>query len=99
MTEELKELALTLFCTDLGYTKKTTPAEILDLMTSKLAQAYERLAEAKIVVDGSSAADVDLLVCYAAWLYRGRINQQQQPLQLHRLLRERQAKAVLGGVV
>lgn len=99
MTDDLKERALTMFCADLGYSRQTTPPAILDLMRSKLAQAHDRLADAKIFVDGSSEADVDLLVCYAAWLYRARVNQQPQSSLLRRLLRERQARSVLGGAV
>lgn len=95
MTDNLKELAMALFLTDLGYKKIGTPLEILDLMQSKLDQAMQRLAGAGIHVDETEPADVDLLVCYAAWLYRGRVNQQAMPVQLRRVLRERQADGLL----
>ena len=95
MTDKLKDLAMALFLTDLGYKKTGTPPEILDFMQSKLEQAMQRLAGAGILVDETAPADVDLLVCYAAWLYRGRVNQQAMPVQLRRVLRERQANGLL----
>ena len=95
MTDNLKELAMALFLTDLGYKKIGTPPEIFDIMQSKLEQAMQRLAGAGILVDETVPADVDLLVCYAAWLYRGRVNQQAMPVQLRRVLRERQADGLL----
>lgn len=96
MTEKLKELATALFCADLGYVRKTTPSEIMALMESKLEQANQRLVAAGIAVEENTPADVDLLVCYAAWLYRSRINQQAMPVQLRKMLRERQADGLLG---
>lgn len=95
MDDRLKEIAMALLYADLGFSAKSIPAEIASVVESKLAQGHQRLLAAGITVAADEAADVDLLVCYAGWLYRSRINQQAMPLQLRRLLRDRQAQLLL----
>ena len=83
--------AVALTYADLGFTPSTVPQATAELVANKIDAAAVELADAGIAVDESSPRDMELLVMYAAWLYRGRIRQTDKPLMLQRLLRNRQA--------
>lgn len=95
LPDSMQEVALAILCTDLGFIRKNVLPEVLDLLKAKLATAYQRISGAGIVLNIDEFSDVDLLVSYAAWLYRGRINQTPMPEQLRWMLKNRQAYALL----
>lgn len=95
MSDSMQEIALSLLCTDIGFTRNNVPLEVLDLLKAKLSTAYQRVEGAGIALDPNDYGDIDLLVSYAAWLYRGRIQQTQMPEQLRWLLKNRQAYDIL----
>lgn len=88
--------ALALLKTDLGH-YGPVPEGVDSLLQVKLDDAEGELRDAGIVLDLTSHRDLDLLVMYAAWLYRGRIHQTDKPLMLQRLLRNRQVAKCTGG--
>ena len=63
---------------------------LFDLLKAKLNAADRELRDAGLELTTSNLDDLDLLVCYAAWLYRGRVKQQDKPLMLKTLLHNRQ---------
>lgn len=95
MNDAMQKTALALLCADIGFTKEKVPAEVLDLLKAKLSTAYQRIEGAGIALNPNDYGDIDLLVSYAAWLYRGRIQQTLMPDQLRWLLKNRQANDLL----
>lgn len=91
MTDAVTELVLALLCTDLGFLRANLPDEVLELLKAKIAQAEQRIAGAGVDLSAGSLADADLIASYAAWLYRGRVQQLAMPIQLRWLLKNRQA--------
>lgn len=89
--------AFKLLRVNLGYGPGSVPPAVKDSMHNKLDAAAAELADAGIPIDETNARDLELLVCYAQWLYEGRSQQTAQPLQLRRLLRNRQAAIQTGG--
>ena len=83
--------AYNLLRADLGLPADAVPADVEALLGNKLSAARAELLDAGIVIDDSQPHDLELLVMYAAWLYRGRVQQTAKPLMLQRLLRNRQA--------
>lgn len=83
--------AYNLLRTDLGLPADGVPADVEALLDNMLSAARSELSDAGISVDETVPQDLQLLVMYAAWLYRGRIQQTAKPLMLQRLLRNRQA--------
>ena len=85
------ETAFNMLCTDLGFLPASVPESVGDLLKLKLDAAAAELSDAGIAVDETVPQDLELLVLYAAWLYRGRVQQSAKPWQLQRLIRNRQA--------
>ena len=94
MTDATKAIALSLLCTDLGFMPANLTEELKEFLEAQLASAEERLKNAGINLS-ENLADTDLLVSYAAWLYRGRMQQLAMPVQLRWMLRNRQAHSLL----
>ena len=72
------ELALSLLKTDLGYPGKV-PEEVEDFMNAKLDAASARLKSMGLDVKDSVPEQLDLLVMYAAHLYRHRATGEAMP--------------------
>ncbi len=72
--------ALSLLKADLGLYTVTGPVE--DLLRSKLASAAKKLEKHGIQIDMEDGDDLDLLVMYAAWLYRKRAGSEPMPPML-----------------
>lgn len=78
-----------LLCTDLGLLPENLDDRLATLLQAKLDAAQQQLHDAGIELKGG-LGDLDLLVSYASWLYRGRVKQQDKPLMLQRMLNNRQ---------
>ena len=74
------DYTLALLKTDLGLYTVTGPVE--NLLKSKLAAAENKLAKHGITIDTADGDDLDLLVMYAAWLYRKRAGSDPMPPML-----------------
>lgn len=72
--------ALALLKADLGLYTVTGPVE--SLLKSKLASAQNKLFKHGITIDTADGDDLDLLVMYAAWLYRKRAGSELMPPML-----------------
>ena len=72
MTAELQLKALKI---DLGITTDAYD----DRLTSRIVSAKERLTAEGITLDESSNADNDLILMYAAWLWRDRVEGSPMP--------------------
>lgn len=91
--------ALAMLCTDLGLLPENVQGPLRELLEAKLETAALEIQDAGIELDETSTRDLDLLVIYAAWLYRGRVKQTDKPQLLQRLLRNRQVSQSTGGGV
>lgn len=91
------ETAIAMLCTDLGLVNGSVQGPLRGLLESKLETARAELLDAGIDIDETKPRDLDLLVIYAAWLYRGRVKQSDKPLMLQRLLHNRQTARATGG--
>ncbi len=89
--------ATNMLCTDLGFPPASVDENIRAFLQTKLDAAAAELSAAGIEIDESDASDMDLLVMYAAWLYRDRLTQSEKPLMLQRLIRNRQTSQIVGG--
>lgn len=97
MSANTYDPAFILLCTDLGLLPENLPQPLAELLQAKLDAAARELQDAGIELQGG-LDDLDLQVCYAAWLYRGRVKQQDKPLMLQRLLHNRQvSRATRAG--
>ena len=90
MSANTNEPAFVMLCTDLGLLPENLSEPLKALLQAKLDAADHALREAGIQPNPGFLADLDLLVCYAAWLYRGRVKQLEMPLMLQRMLHNRQ---------
>ncbi len=79
-----------MLCTDLGLLPENLSEPLVQLLKAKLNAADRELRDAGLELTISNLDDLDLLVCYAAWLYRGRVKQQDKPMMLKTLLHNRQ---------
>lgn len=91
------EASISMLCADLGFVLSGVDSGVLSLLTAKVDAAAAELFDAGITVDESDPRDLDLLVMYAAWLYRARIKSEEKPLMLQRLIRNRQTAQIAGG--
>lgn len=66
--------ALALLRANLGYPLSAVPDDVTALMTSDLDAAAADLTRMGIPADEADPSDLTLLVMYAAWRYRKRIN-------------------------
>ena len=82
---------------DLGLLAESVPDPTASLCDAMLDAAALELFDAGIAVDESQPRDLQLLSMYAAWLYRGRVQQTAKPLMLQRLIRNRQAAQAVEG--
>ncbi len=89
MSATTYEPEIVMLCTDLGLLPENLDDRLAALLQAKLDTAQQQLHDAGIVLKGG-LDDLDLLVSYAAWLYRGRVKQQDKPLMLQRMLHNRQ---------
>lgn len=89
MSAKHYEPEFVMLCTDLGLLPENLDDRLAALLQAKLDTAHQQLHDAGIVLKGG-LDDLDLLVSYAAWLYRGRVKQQDKPLMLQRMLHNRQ---------
>lgn len=67
--------------TDLGFTGPL-PDELAVFLQQKLDAARSKIAKHGITLDECDKDDLDLLVMYAAWLYRKRITNETMPPML-----------------
>lgn len=74
--------AMALLRANLGYSAGTVPTDVSLLMSNDLATAEADLARAGIDIDQTDAADLNLLVMFAAWLYRKRVTGEARPAML-----------------
>ena len=74
-------IAFALLKTDLGFTGQL-PNEITAFLQQKLDAARSKIAKHGIALNESDKDDLDLLVMYAAWLYRKRITNEPMPPML-----------------
>ena len=81
--------ALSLLKADLGLYTVTGPVE--DLLRSKLASAAKKLEKHGIQIDMEDGDDLDLLVMYAAWLYRKRAGSEPMPPMLRAAINDHKA--------
>lgn len=98
MPDALNDLSYIMLCTDLGLLPENVPPNLKLLLESKLEAAKSALSSMGVATYGGpfpdeSAADRDLLVLYAAWLYRSRVQQQPMPAMLQRRIHNRQVTA------
>ena len=94
---ETQTAAFVLLCADIGLAPSSVPEATRKLMDADLAAARQRLVIAGILVDDGDLDDLQLLVMYAAWLYRGRVNGQPMPQMLLQAIRDRQTADGTGG--
>ena len=94
---ETQTAAFVLLCADIGLAPSSVPAATRKLMDADLAASRQRLGIAGILVDDGDLDDLQLLVMYAAWLYRGRVNGQPMPQMLLQAIRDRQTADGTGG--
>ena len=73
---------------DLGFLTEP-PESIRTLMEAKLNAAHVRLARDGVVIDQSDPSDEELVVMYAAWLYRKRDSGEGKPQMLRQELNDR----------
>ena len=90
MAETPQTAAFVLLCADIGLAPGSVPESTRQLMDADLAAARQRLGIAGILVDDGDLDDLQLLVMYAAWLYRGRVNDRPMPQMLRLAIRDRQ---------
>lgn len=74
--------ALALLKLDLGYTDDSITKEQEDYLLHKLDAARSYIAETSIALDEADPAHLDLLVMYAAYLYRRRDSNEPMPRAL-----------------
>ena len=89
--------AFALLRADLGLEPGTVPSGVEALLDNDLDSAAHALLQAGIAVDETVPADLRLLVMYAAWLYRGRINSDGMPRLLEAAIKNRQTFQAVGG--
>lgn len=89
--------ALALLKANLGYTAGTTPAEVTLLLENDLAAARQDLQRIGIGIDDTDAADLNLLVMYAAWLYRKRVTGEGRPPMLQIIINDRKVAKATGA--
>lgn len=87
---ETQTAAFVLLCADVGLAPGSVPEATRKLMDADLAASRQRLGIAGIAVDDGDLDDLQLLVMYAAWLYRGRVNDRPMPQMLLQAIRDRQ---------
>ena len=87
---EAQTAAFVLLCADIGLAPGSVPEATRKLMDAHLAAARQRLGIAGILIDDGDLDDLQLLVMYAAWLYRGRVNGHPMPQMLLQAIRDRQ---------
>ena len=97
MAETTQTAAFVLLCADIGLAPSSVPEATRKLMDADLAAARQRLGIAGILVNDGDLDDLQLLVMYAAWLYRGRVNGQPMPQMLLQAIRDRQTSDGTGG--
>lgn len=97
MAEMTQTAAFVLLCADIGLAPGSVPEATRTLMDADLAAARQRLGIAGVLVDDGDLDDLQLLVMYAAWLYRGRVNDQPMPQMLRLAIRDRQTADGTGG--
>ena len=81
--------AMALLKPDLGRTG-TIPDDVVMLMEQKLDAAIPALLERGIAIDESNPLDMDLLVMYAAWLYRMRDRGAELPMMIRQAINNAQ---------
>lgn len=81
--------AMALLKADLGRTGPI-PDDVTKLMEQKLDASAQALMERGIKVDESNALDIDLLVMYAAWLYRKRDTGAELPMMIRQAINNAQ---------
>ena len=91
--EKLKEIALALLMTDLGYMADGVPQVVKEFIESKLDAAAERIKEMGISLDADNAAHRDLWVGYAAYLYRHRDTDRPMPRSLRLAINDAKVSA------
>lgn len=91
--EQLKNTALALLLTDLGYTSAGIPGPVKEYISQKLDAAAERIAQMGISLEAENAAHLDLWVGYAAYLYRHRDADRPMPRSLRLAINDARVSA------
>ena len=81
--DTLESTAYNLLCVDLGYPPTNVPDAVKTYLEHRISAARARLKSDGIpVTDPADAAGLDLLVMYAAYLYRRRDSNEPMPASL-----------------
>ncbi|MBQ3276255.1 MAG: hypothetical protein IJH47_04255 [Oscillospiraceae bacterium] len=92
------ETAKALLCANLGFTVSTAPAAVMLLIENDLDTAAADLERIGIEIDEDAAADRNLLVMFAQWLYQKRKTGEGRPPMLKIQINDRKvAKATEGS--
>lgn len=92
------ETSKTLLCANLGFTVSTAPAAVMLLIENDLDTAAADLERIGIKIDEDVAADRNLLVMFAQWLYQKRKTGEGRPPMLKIQINDRKvAKATEGS--
>lgn len=86
-----------LLVTNTGYTAANVPESILELLRSDLEAARTAIKRSGIDLDEEKAADVNLLVAYASWLFTRRRTGEGKPPMISTEIRDRQVARATGG--
>lgn len=81
---------------DLGFLSDP-PENVAELMQQKLNAALRMLEQDGVEIDQTDPADEELVVMYAAWLYRKRDNGDGKPRMLQTTLNDRKVYGKVGA--
>lgn len=96
MTYTPPPAALSLLRANLGYFDSIIPTALEEYLISLLSVSEEALREdCQINLDPDSLYDTNLIVMYAAWLYRKAVTGEGKPLMLSSAIRNRQTGRAL----
>lgn len=91
-----EEYCLALLKADLGLYTAAGPVE--DFLRQKLGAAESALGKKGILLDPGDKDDIDLLVMYAAWLYRKRAGSEPMPPMLRAAINDHKVHAITTEV-
>lgn len=90
------DAAMALLKADLGRTG-SLPEDVAAFMAQKLDAAAYALADAGILIDEAKPLEMDLLVMYAAWLYRKRDSGAELPPMVRLAINNAKVARATGG--
>ena len=96
--DTLTATAYNLLCVNLGYPPNSVPDGVKTYLQHTITAAQSRLSGAGITVSAvEDAAGLDLLVMYAAYLYRRRDSNEPMPQSLRLALNDAKVAATTKG--